>query len=93
MKSYASIDRIEGKFAVCEVELIAVEQSRPEDFATKETEMLDILLQEIPESLGEIDEEDILVVEHDGKTISTVYSKDEEEKKRRVDLLRSIMAK
>lgn len=93
MKSYASVDRIEGKFAVCEVELIPVEQSRPEDFATKETEMLDILLQEIPKSLGEIDEGDILVVEHDGQTITTVYFKDEEEKKRRVDLLRSTMAK
>ncbi len=56
MKSYASIDRIEGKFAVCEVELIPVEESKPEDFATKETEMFDIPLQKIPTFIREVQE-------------------------------------
>ena len=32
MKSYASIDRIEGKFVVCEVELISVEERSAEEY-------------------------------------------------------------
>lgn len=48
MKSYASIDRIEGDFAVCEVELIPVGESNPEDFATKPCEMMDVSLLKIP---------------------------------------------
>ena len=92
MKSYANIDRIEGKFAVCEVELLPIEESKPEDFATKDTEMLDILLQDIPENLGEVKEGDILVVEHDGENVTSVYYKDEEEKARRLELLRSIIS-
>lgn len=91
MKSYASIDRIEGKFAVCEVELLPIEESKPEDFVAKDTEMLDILLQEIPENLGKVQEGDILVVEHDGENVTSVYYKDEEEKARRVELLKSII--
>lgn len=91
MKSYASIDRIEGKFAVCEVELIPVEESKPEDFATKETEMFDVPLQKIPTSIGEVQEGDILVVEHDFEDVYFVYYKDEEEKARRLEILKSIM--
>lgn len=91
MKSYASIDRIEGKFAVCEVELLPIEESKPEDFGAKDTEMLDILLQEIPEKLGKVQEGDVLVVEHDGENVTSVYYKDEEEKARRVELLKSII--
>ncbi len=91
MKSYASIDRIEGKFAVCEVELIPVEESKPEDFATKETEMFDIPLQKIPTFIREVQEGDILVVEHDFEDVYFVYYKDEEEKARRLEILKSIM--
>lgn len=91
MKSYASIDRIEGKFAVCEVELLPIEESKPEDFVAKDTEILDILLQEIPENLGKVQEGDVLVVEHDGENVTSVYYKDEEEKARRVELLKSII--
>lgn len=91
MKSYASIDRIEGKFAVCEVELLPIEESKPEDFVAKDTEIMDILLQEIPENLGKVQEGDVLVVEHDGENVTSVYYKDEEEKARRVELLKSII--
>lgn len=91
MKSYASIDRIEGKFAVCEVELIPVEESKPEDFATKETEMFDVSLQKISTFIGEVQEGDILVVEHDLEDVYFVYYKDEEEKARRLEILKSIM--
>lgn len=90
MKSYASIDRIEGEFAVCEVELLPVEESKPEDFATKDCEMMDVSLQEISDNLGEVQNGDILVVEHDGENVMSVYCKDEAEKARRLELLRQI---
>ena len=88
MTSYASIDRIEGKFAVLEVEMLTFEESRPEDFATKDTVMIDIELQKIPSDVDEINEGDILVVEHDGENVTLIYYKDEEERVRRIELLR-----
>ena len=90
MKSYASVDRIEGKYAVCEVELLTVEESKPEDFATKDCEMMDVSLQDITVDIEEVKGGDILVVEHDGKNVTCVYCKDEAEKARRLEVLRSI---
>ena len=92
MKSYASIDRIEGKYAVCEVELLPVEESRPEDFAIKDCEMMDVSLRKIPFFIRKVKEGDILVVEHDGENVTRVYRKDEEEKARRLEILRGIMS-
>jgi len=90
MKSYASVDRIEGKFAVCEVELIPVEESKPEDCAIKDCEMMDISLRKIPFFIRKVKEGDILVVEHDGQNVTSVYCKDKAEKARRLEFLRSI---
>ena len=73
MKSYASIDRIEGQFAVCEVELIPIEESKPEDFVIKECEMMDVSLRKIPFFIRKVKEGDILVVEHDGQNVTYVY--------------------
>ena len=92
MKSYASIDRIEGKFAVCEVELLPVEESKPEDFAIKDCEMMDVSLRKIPFFIRKVKEGDILVVEHNGENVTRVYRKDEEEKARRLEILRGIMS-
>ena len=91
MKSYASIDRIEGKFAVCEVELISVEERNGEEFVYYNTEFMDILLKEIPAYVGNVKDGDILVVEHDGKNITSICYKDEREKERRIELLRESM--
>ena len=88
MKSYASIDRIEGKFAVCEVELISVEERNAEEYVPFNTEFVDVSLENIPNSLGNVKEGDILVVEHDFKNIISIYYKDEMEKARRLELLR-----
>jgi len=90
MKSYASIDRIEGKWVVCEVELLPIEESKPEDFVTKDTAMMDILLKEILNKLCSVDEGDILVIEHDGEIITNVYYKDNAEKVRRIELLKNM---
>lgn len=88
MKSYASIDRIEGKYAVCEVELISIEERNIEEFVRYDTVCMDVLLKEIHANLGKIKDGDIFVVEHDGKNITSICYKDEMEKTRRLELLR-----
>lgn len=90
MKSYASIDRIEETFAVCEVEMIEIENSKPEDYSEKETEMINIILEKITARVGNIKEGDILVVEHDREEIKEIYYKDEEEKQRRIAVLKEL---
>ncbi len=90
MISFASIDRIEGKFAVCEVELIIASDSKPEDFATKDTAMMDVSLERFPVFMGKPQEGDIFLVEHDSKNVTNVYCRCEEEKKKRLEILGGI---
>lgn len=91
MRSYASVDRIEGKFAVCEVELISLKARNAEEYVPYDTEFMDLSLETIPVSLGEVKDGDILVVEHDGQNIISFCYKDEMEKARRLELLREMM--
>ena len=91
MKSYASIDRIEGKYTVLELELIDMQTSEMISFKDKETVMLDVLTDEIITSVGEISQGDILVIEHEDGNLISVYNKDEEEKRRRIELLNTIL--
>ena len=91
MKSYASIDRIEEKFAVCEVEMIEIENSKPEDYSEKETKMMNVILEKITDKVGNVKESDILVVEHNGEEITEVYYKDEQEKQRRMAVLKELL--
>lgn len=91
MRCYASVDRIEGKYAVCEVEMHFLEESRQEGEARTETVVLDISLQKIPSDIGEVEEGDILVIECDEKGVTDIYCKDEKEKERRLELLKLIM--
>lgn len=88
MTSYASIDRIEGKWAICEVELLPFVESKPEDFAIKDTAIMDVLLNQFSD---DVEEGDIFVVEHDGENITLICNKDEKEKFRRLELLKNIM--
>ena len=90
MRSYASIDRIEEKFAVCEVEMIEIENSKPEDYCEKETKMINMQLEKITASIGNVQEGDILVIEHNREEITEVYCKDEEEKQRRMAVLKEL---
>lgn len=91
MKSYASIDRIEGKYAICEVELLPVKESKPEDFAIKETTMMDVPLKKFPKLFGKVKEGDIFIVQHDGKEVTFAYCRDEKERRRRLEVLRNVM--
>lgn len=88
MKSFVSIDRVEGKCVVCEVELISHKDSKPEDFAIKDTVMMDVPSWKF---LSKVNEGDIFVVEHNSKKVIWVYGKDEDEKAKRLELLKSIM--
>lgn len=90
MKSYASIDRIESQYAICEVELIPIELSKSEDFAKKHTRMLEVSLQKLYKRVKNISEGDILIAEHDGEKINYIYCKDDDEKNRRCTILNAI---
>lgn len=92
MISYAYIDRIEGKFAVCEVELLPFEESNPEDFKSKETVMMDIPMDKFPEFMGSVNEGDVWVVNHNNENVKIVYYKDEEEKARRLEIRKQILS-
>ena len=93
MKSYAAVDRIEGKYVVCEVELVKAEESANLRASEKETEMVDILLENVVSSIGEVQESDILVVEQEEGKVTHIYGKDYKEKERRAEIIRKIMEK
>lgn len=88
MKSYASIDRVEGDLVVCEVELCTIEDSKPEDYAIKETVMIDIPITMFLEIFRE---GDIFVVEHDCESVSAIIYKDDGEKQRRIDIIQKFI--
>ena len=91
MRSYAVVDRIEGDYAVCELELISTTESNHEDFRSKETEMVDVPVSTITDVTGEVNESDVLVVEQDRGTITRICYMDNEEKERRIELIRLIL--
>ena len=104
MKSYAAVDRIEGDFVVCELEMIGIEESKPEDCRTKETVMVDIPvdafsffvdneLGEKTEIIEKILEGSIFVVEHENGEIRSVCGEDEAEKNRRIEYLQKLLNK
>ena len=83
MRSYLSVDRIENDYAVCELELIDIETSQQTDPWDRETPMVDIPIQ----FLNDVNEGDILQVEHYGEVIERIIGIDMEEKRRRVEIL------
>ena len=93
MKSYAAVDRIEGKYVVCELELVNAEDSAKLRASEKETKMVDILLENVVSSVGQVQESDILVVEYEKGEVTHIYDKDDKEKERRAEIIRKIMEK
>ena len=83
MRSYLSVDRIENDYAVCELELIDIETSKQTDPWDRETQMVDIPIQ----FLNDVNEGDILQVEHYREVIERIIGIDMEEKRRRVEIL------
>ena len=92
MKSYACIDRVEGDFAVCEVELVDTENSKNIELGDRETKIMDAKMENIILDVGqEVHEGDIIVVEHNGIDVIFVYCVDEGEKKRRIEYLNQVL--
>ena len=91
MKSYAAIDRIEGNYAVCEVELIETETSNSENYYEHEVKMVEFPVTLMEETGEIITENDILIVEHEDGCVSKVYGKSVEEKQRRETVYDQIM--
>ena len=92
MKSYACVERVEGDFAVCEVELVDAENSKNIELGDRETRMMDAKMENIILDVGqEVHEGDIIVVEHNGIDVIFVYNVDEEEKKRRIEYLNQVL--
>jgi len=91
MKSFAAVDRIEGPYTICELEMCPAEISNVADFFTKETIMIGIPIADIYNAIGNFREGDILVVEHDCNKVTAIYSKDEEEKQRRIEIIRNLI--
>lgn len=93
MICYASVDRIEEDIAVCEVELADVALSKKMSALSKETQMLDIPVEYINYYVKDVDEGDILVLETEEDDVKYIYFKDEEEKRRRIDIIKELMKK
>ena len=84
MVSYLSVGGVSRNYVRDEVELIPYEESKPEDFETKPTEMMDVR-RDLFEEAGFFPQEgEIYVVEHDGKDVSIVLFEDTEERERRM---------
>ena len=82
MISYAVVDRIEeDTYIVCEVELVELEKSHLINDLDKEIKIMDVLK---AQAFKCVEENDVLVVEHDGKNINYVFYKDDDEKLRRL---------
>lgn len=97
MRSYVSIDRIEGDYAVCEVELISIEKSIQTDPFDKETEMIDLPVKYFRHYINEepVEEGDIFIVEYDevANVILWVYKRDDEERIRRLKIIENLVKK
>lgn len=91
MKSYASIEEFDGNYVRLEVEMIDIEDCYATEFGERETRMLDVDFDKFPSDEDEFYEGDVVIVEHDGEIISKIYGKDEEERKRRIEKITSIL--
>ena len=91
MKSYAVVDHVEGEFFCLEVELLEILESFPENFSQKDTVMMDVHKSMFDIFGEEINEQDVVIVEHDSENVLLVYQKDDEEKQRRIAVLEKIL--
>jgi hypothetical protein len=91
MLSYATIDRIEGDYAVCEVEQVPCTDARVDDYIC-----ISCFFTDVPKTLFTfkglpIKEGNVYAVLHNGETVEEVKNIDEAEKKRRINVLANLM--
>lgn len=90
MRSFACIDSIEDKIARCELELVPIEESFQCD--RDKRRMIELSFESISEKVENVEESDILVVEHENGEIITIYGKDNLEKQRRIEEFEAMMS-
>lgn len=83
-----SIDSIEGDWVVCEVENIPVIDSKAEDFSNKPCFMTTVHENLFVFKGFPIEEGMVFTVLHNGETIDSICSIDEQERKRRIEILK-----
>ena len=88
MISYGVIDRIEGNIVILELECIDILFSRPEQFASKPTKMIEIKTSRFP--INDIEEGQIFIVENDNSGIYDVLLRADLEENRRKELIHRI---
>ena len=91
MLSYMSIERVEGDFAVCEVEDLPLEDSEVDDFFDKPCFMCDIPKAMFEENGFPIEEGLVFTVNHDRDKIEAICSIDEQERMRRIEILEYLL--
>ena len=89
MRSYAYVDSIEDKIVKCELELVSIENTSECDRNTRV--MVELSLEHISEQVDNVEESDILVVEHDSGNLISIYGKDDAEKQRRIEEMELIL--
>ena len=89
MISYASLERFEGNFAVCEVEQLSILDSIIGDFS-KECYMADVPVNLFTEKGISLCVGNVYSVEHDGTHVIEVIRVEEAETVRRKEWLQSI---
>ena len=91
MTSFAPVYSIvDVAIIVCKVELYTLDENITIPFGRKKTKTMYIEVNEVPEEVGTVCQGDVLVVEQDGEQITQVLYKDENEKQRRIDYLKSL---
>lgn len=87
--SYASVDRIEGCYYVCEVELVPLAQRSADILEDNQITFIDIPTEKANKLLC-IKEGDILIVEHNGTEVLSILGKSDSEKERRIQFLAAL---
>ena len=89
MVSYASLERFEGDYAVCEVEQISIFFCFLEDFS-KECYMADVPVSMFYERNISANVGNVYSVEHDGSNVIDIIRLEEAETNRRIEWIKSI---
>lgn len=91
MISYAARCQEENNIVTLDVEIVEPEVSKLLRPHQRDSTSMYVKLDELTEAVGETVEGDILIVEHDGVEVLHVFGKDDDEKQRRIEILRQMM--
>lgn len=87
MLSYMSLERIEGDYAVCEVEQIPTTDARTDDFCCISCFRVDIPISTFHNMGIPVEVGGIYTVYHNGESVDEIHSIDHAEKARRIRII------